>query len=371
MMLITTPFVFLWGEVFTRILLPQSVDPKMNIYAVDPVIGFTYIPYAKTYEKGMEYNALYEINSLGLRDREHGVKKKNIFRILLLGDSFSVSHGLPIQDSLGPQMERSLQKITDSDGKYLKIEVISTAVGGYSPYNYWKAYRRWKPIFDPDAVLVGLSPDDYDCSNENLIFAPDPVGNERFSIKRVRKILSWNSEFYILLRNFLYYNDVVGSIILRRSPGGVEDDYQLQSYVVAQRENLAKVWSKSFSYIQNLREEVAADGVTLVLMRIPLKMEIDTSQYMQVLATKNLKDEQIDLDQPLKAIAAFCDEEKIPLLNPLPALRERQSHVPCYFLYDGHWNSEGIRVAAVSMARQWHQLGIPPYAYSGIGFVSR
>ena len=54
-----------------------------------------------------------------------------------------------------------------SDGKPVKFEVINAAAGGYSPYNYWKAYHRWAPVFNPDVVLVGLSPDDYDCNNEN------------------------------------------------------------------------------------------------------------------------------------------------------------------------------------------------------------
>jgi len=87
---ILTPLFLLWGELFTRMLLPQNVDSKMNIFASDPSIGIIYKPNASTYEKGREYNALYRINGLGLRDREYGPKRKSIFRVLLLGDSFSV-----------------------------------------------------------------------------------------------------------------------------------------------------------------------------------------------------------------------------------------------------------------------------------------
>lgn len=367
LMAVIAPFVLLWGEAFTRILLPQNVDSRMNIFKADPVIGFTYIPHARSYEKGREYNASYEINDLGLRDREREAKKDGVFRVLLVGDSFSVSHGLSIEDSLAMQMERALQEIADADGEPVKFEVINAAVGGYSPYNYWKAYRRWKPVFEPDLVLVGLSPDDYDCGNENLSFAPEPGGiGQGFSIRLVRKWLSWNSEFYILLRNFLYYNDLVGAILQRRSPGGVEDDYQLQSYMVAKKESISKIWSKTFSYMRKFREETAADGVPLVVMALPLKMEIDTAQYRQVLATKKLEDGQIDLDQPLEAIADFCRTEKLPLLDPRAAIRKHQSEVPCYFVYDGHWNAEGVRVGAASMARQWRQLGIAPWALSGI-----
>jgi len=53
--------------------------------------------------------------------------------------------------------------------------------------------------------------------------------------------------------------------------------------------------------------------------------------------------------------------EGIPVLDPRSALRERNTEVPCYFVYDGHWNEEGIRVAVASLARQWRDLGLPPW----------
>jgi hypothetical protein len=213
-------------------------------------------------------------------------------------------------------MEKALQGVSDSDGRPVKFEVINAAVGGYSPYNYWKAYRRWAPVFNPDVVLVGLSPDDYECSNETAKTVVEPDEGGRISIKKLRKWLSWNSEFYILMRNFLYYNDLVGRMVVRANPGGVENDSQLESYMALQPENIRRVWSKAFSYLQNLREEASAAGVLMILIRIPLKMEIDSEEYRHVLVGKGLKNEQMDLDQPLREISAFCKAENMPLLDP-------------------------------------------------------
>ena len=124
------PLVLLWGEIFTATLFPQNLDSRMDIYASDPVIGFVYQSHGKTYQKGREYNALYEINSLGLRDREYGPKEPGIFRVLLLGDSFCVSHGLPIEESLSRQIERALQTLADREGIGVSVEVVNGAVGG-------------------------------------------------------------------------------------------------------------------------------------------------------------------------------------------------------------------------------------------------
>lgn len=346
----------------------------MNIFASDPIIGFTYEPNAKTNEKGREYNALYQINSLGLRDREYGEKREGIFRVLLLGDSFSVSHGLPIEDSLSRQMEKSLQAVADGDGRPVKIEVINSATGGYSPYNYWKAYRRLAPVLKPDVVLVGLSPDDYDCSNAELNYliengeviatykngeAPRKSGNRAF--KKLRQWLSWNSEFYILMRNFFYYNEVVGRAWQWMNAREEAQLNQVRQYVVPMPESMKENWRKTFGYLQKLHRETARDGVELILVPIPLKMEIDPEVFRKTLSGNGLDPLKIALDQPLKMISSFCEEEKITVLDPREALRERHMKVPCYFVYDGHWIGEGIRVATKSIAIQWRKLGLPPW----------
>ena len=104
-------------------------------------------------------------------------KENGVFRVLLLGDSFSVSHGLRIEDSLSKQLERALQDNVDASSKHTRIEVINAAIGGYSPYNYWRAYQKWAPVFHPDIVVVGLSPDDYDNDNEYASYLIRGWGN--------------------------------------------------------------------------------------------------------------------------------------------------------------------------------------------------
>ncbi len=187
-----------------------------------------------------------------------------------------------------------------------------------------------------------------------------PIGGKN-SIRKLRKWLSWNSEFYIMMRNYLYYNDFVGRISLWMSAKAEGQNRQLQQYVVPRPESMTKAWAKTFSYLQKLQKETAAEGVTLVFIPIQLKLEIDPEQYRQALAASGLEPQQTDIDQPLKEILAFCNAERIPVLDPREAIRERHAEAPCYFVYDGHWITEGIRVATASLARQWRDLGLPPW----------
>jgi hypothetical protein len=368
------PLSLLWGEGFTRVFLPQNVDSKMNIYESDSVIGYKYKPNAFAYEKGREYNALYQINSLGIRDREYGPKKPAIFRILLLGDSFSVSHGLPIEESLSRQLEGQLQENATHDRMPLMFEVVNAAVGGYSPYNYWKAYIRWAPVLKPDLVVLGLSPDDYDSSNEELIYiiqdgmrvasfreghAPQERGEG--GIRKLRKWLSWNSEFYILLRNFFYYNDLRDQITVLFNDKKEARTNQLQQYMVPQPDEMVRHWRRSLAYVEKLHKSTSADNVPLVIIAIPLKEEIDGKVLQRTLMASGLNPSQIDINQPLSQISSFGNERNIPLLDPRPILKLRHLELPCYFIYDGHWQTEGVKYAANYIAKQWRKSELPPW----------
>ncbi len=240
------PGALFGGEAFTRQFLPQTVDAIFEIYHADPVVGFTYEPGATAYETGREYRALYEINSLGLRDREYDSKAVGVTRVLLVGDSFSVSHGLPIEESLSRQLEAALQSVGRAEGVKTSVEVVNTSVGGYSTYNYWRAYERWREPFQPDVVLVAISPDDYDCSNqyaqhviesgrrlEAVREGQQPTGTRREGVvRRVRKWLASHSELYVLTRNYLYYSEPAGQVKLWFGARGEEGRHQLEQFVV-------------------------------------------------------------------------------------------------------------------------------------------
>lgn len=124
---------------------------------------------------------------------------------------------------------------------------------------------------------------------------------------------------------------------------------------------MKKAWAKTFSYLQKLQKETAADGIMLIVVPLPLKLEIDPEQYRKALTASGLTSQQIDIDQPLKDISAFCNAENISVFDLCPALRERHAEVPCYFVYDGHWIGEGIRVATAYIATQWRDMGLSPW----------
>ena len=45
-------------------------------------------------------------------------------------------------------------------------------------------------------------------------------------------------------------------------------------------------------------------------------------------------------------LQAFCEQERIPFINPLPRFREVSLQKQLFYPYDGHFNKEGHRLMA-------------------------
>ncbi len=93
-------------------------------------------------------------NELGFRDRPVGPKAPGEFRVVVLGDSFTVSAGVDFPDIYTSRLEN----LTGA-------RVINLAVGGYNIVQYALVLREVGLALQPDLVLVALFPDN-DFSNE-------------------------------------------------------------------------------------------------------------------------------------------------------------------------------------------------------------
>ncbi len=88
-------FAFLLGEIGLRVL---GISYPY-FYIPDPITGYAHKPGAEgLWHK--EGNAYIRINSAGLRDREHDLKKHaGTFRIAVLGDSYTEAMQRPMEET--------------------------------------------------------------------------------------------------------------------------------------------------------------------------------------------------------------------------------------------------------------------------------
>ena len=137
-------------ELLLAVFYPIPYSLEVNMYfEADPYTGYRHKPDTL----GM-YNAATpaRANSQGNRDDEVAIPKPpGVFRILLIGDSFTVGANVQEAEAYGQVLERLLNTSAEQ-----KVEVVNTGVGGWSPFQYAQFLKHYGAQYEPDLVLVGL-----------------------------------------------------------------------------------------------------------------------------------------------------------------------------------------------------------------------
>lgn len=109
----------------------------------------------------------YTINADSLNERfDYQVPKPgNVFRIIILGDSFTFGHYVDTKSNYTELLEDKLQTFTCRNKKF---EVLNLGVPGYDIAYSVERFQRRAPKYQPDLVLWFLKNDDFEQPNEIL-----------------------------------------------------------------------------------------------------------------------------------------------------------------------------------------------------------
>ncbi|MGD0855800.1 MAG: SGNH/GDSL hydrolase family protein [Dehalococcoidia bacterium] len=96
-------------------------------------------------------------NSLGFREKEFIIPKpQNVYRIMVLGDSFTQGVGLAEEERYSDRLEALLA--TEFHAK--KIEVLNFGVWGIATVDERNILMKYKDIVKPDLIIVGFCQND-------------------------------------------------------------------------------------------------------------------------------------------------------------------------------------------------------------------
>jgi lysophospholipase L1-like esterase len=98
------------------------------------------------------------INSSGLRGPEYPTPKPSgLFRILLVGDSFTFGYGVAEDSTYGAQLQRMLRSRPASCGS---VQVINGGVNGYNTEQEVAFVKQLGLPLEPDLIILGFNPND-------------------------------------------------------------------------------------------------------------------------------------------------------------------------------------------------------------------
>lgn len=100
---------------------------------------------------GSRRSVPFHVSSQGFRDRVYGEKPEGTFRILCIGDSFTMGHGLEeVQDTYPKQLEILLNARAGSG----RVEVINAGVMAWGVWQSAAWLKREGFAFEPDLVVL-------------------------------------------------------------------------------------------------------------------------------------------------------------------------------------------------------------------------
>jgi hypothetical protein len=142
---------------------------------------------------GMRWKDHYVVkNSLGYREREFSAQKADdLYRIVVIGDSFGFGQGLPVEDRFSNIMERELNRSEK------KFEVLNVSLPGQRTADELVTLKEIVLPLDPDFVLIQWLPNDF----EKLADTWRPRRASLVPNKKLHKQLNSVSALYFLLNN--------------------------------------------------------------------------------------------------------------------------------------------------------------------------
>lgn len=153
LLIITILLCLLGVEGFIRVWDPPIAKPGMyQIHRPSPVVGWELLPGASGFGRAGTY---IHINGDGFRDNDYSLgKKAGVFRIMVIGDSFTFGMGVNLEGTYSKHLERLLNDTAKTS------EVINCGVIGYGLWQYLETLKRKVIPYKPDLVILGLFIDD-------------------------------------------------------------------------------------------------------------------------------------------------------------------------------------------------------------------
>jgi hypothetical protein len=282
-------------------------------------------------------------------------KGKDVFRILNLGDSFSIF----LKDK-GQNYNDFLQQQFVGSGKS-EVEIVNAGMEGMGPGYYWYALNKYGDLFKPDLVLVGFFVgNDFEEADFEIIIG-NYISEPQDFIKRYSRYYQFSRlRLYRLLKNkYTRYREAhLKEQEAKRHTSQQVGNFSQATFLGVEkkrswifdrnnRELLHQEWRECSAVILKMKDWCDRRKIKLVIAILPDQFQVDQALREAVIAKYgHIAENNLDLSYPDNLIVNFCRTHNIHCLDLLGPFQEQGKTRPLYAHRDSHWNAAGNRLAA-------------------------
>jgi len=271
---------------------------------------------AKGGSTGGEFSFEHAHNSMGFRDREFPLEKSSgVFRILVIGDSFTYGIGAAFKDTYPKKLEMLLNQNSET-----KVEVINAGMPRYFPEAERLLLEHYGLRFNPDLIVVNFSPNDLE-ETALGIEAVKPHPRYGFLMTKEARMLGDTGVF--LFRHWhtfriLWIHGVSDKLWF--NPHTNAGSGRQASATEAAWERVKEEYSKMLSLARS-------SGARIAFLYIPAKGPPWN-------------------EDDARRLKEWCDVNGVQLINALPPIRKASELETVYWEKDMHCNARGYEIIA-------------------------
>lgn len=323
--ILATLISLLLAEGISRLFIPQWMpreSERANFWLHDHELGWKHRKNQQGTMKHIDFSISVSINSRGDRDDEYLERNPEKKRIVVTGDSFAWGFGVEKNERFSEVIEN----------KYNHLEVINTAVSGYSTDQEFLKLVSDIEALKPDLVILLLHKNDFggntspnEYGYEKPFFQKNNQGNyilvnspvvEASTWKKLERYLNGNTWFIGRAYSFVsHWTGFLTSPIYRAFFRTTNDNYKINVGGVQQT-----TYDTTTYILSAMNDLCKSKGAIFVIL------------------STNLHEEQ------QAVMNEFTKTTGIPYLDLKPFFIE--SKTPLNFEHDFHWNAAGHQLAA-------------------------
>ena len=354
-----------------------------STYTLHRELGWGLRPGATAWHTG-EGVAWSQINRHGFRDKDRSFEKPpGVYRIAVLGDSYTEARGVDMDKTFTALAEQDLQACPGFAGG---VEVLNFGVSGYGTGQQLLALQKQVWQFDPDLIVLQFFAGNDLFNNYRKLNVSDPgitpyfvlEGDGlrlddsfrqlpqyepfRFHMKRALATVLNSSRLLLLAYQVrLKLAEMSASKVLAsraEAPGGPPQRYQaFWWYQPPEHPWMKEAWEITERLLARMQREVLEQDRTLWLLLTPTPEQIlPTAQERRVFADRYQVE---DLDYADRRVLELAEREGFVCLNTTAELRNQAESRNEYLtgfantrLGTGHFNEAGHRAVARLLSRE-------------------
>ena len=346
----------------------------VNIHK-DPVYHHRIPPYFKgTMQSDGDFNDTFVVNNKGMRGPgDYEVSKlEGVFRIAVLGDSFTFGVGVKAEETYAYLLQKMLN--APQPGKY---QVLNFGVSSFSPVLELICLKREVVHYQPDLLIVALDL----CDIQDDYFYEPHVLYDRyrevdacnpFRTHEGLDLWAWIKQKSVcltmldekLFQSFRKIKTIGPAAYLRNKIKGVRnkteiltnpniDNIEFDRFIFS-RENknrsiVTAHWKRTAGHLAMIKGFCDRHSIKLLLTTYPYGHQVGPHEWDKGRRYWAFEPGRVyDASAAFKTVEIFSRENSIPFISLLEPLK-RHPDEKLYYHNDGHWTARGHEVVAESL----------------------